>query len=69
MVKIGGHNFMGIIDVLAPVYSETPAITTSITPDILYTSIDEKFSIYSNAVIRMTKSPMKIKRVPLKSIP
>lgn len=49
---------MGIIDVCAPVNSETKAITTSITADALYTSIDAGFSVPSKTVTRITRTPM-----------
>lgn len=49
---------MGTIDVRAPVNSETKAITTSITPDALYTRTDAGFSVPSKAVTRITRTPM-----------
>ena len=58
-IKMGEHSFMGIIDVREPVNNETPAMTTNMTPNILYTSIDEWFSIPSNTIMRITNNPIK----------
>ena len=55
---------MGTIAVLAPVNNETPAIMTSITEDARYTIIDAGFSIPSNTVMRITKTPIKDKARP-----
>jgi len=50
---------MGMIDVRAPVNSETIAIAMSITPEARYTSADTGLAVPSTAVMSMTSRPMK----------
>ena len=58
-MNIGGHSFIGIILVRAPVNNDTTAMVNSIIADPLKTIMEVEFSIPPNAVMDITSSPMK----------
>ena len=59
VVKIGGHNFIGKIEVLAPVKNDTTAITSSIKAEARYTSMEAELTGPSTQVSTATSNPIK----------